>query len=108
LRSIVPRQPRSVLRWRGTGNAIDLSFPSRSLAFYLQGGEYDDVDLYVMINAYTEPLTFTICDGFYKPWVRVIDTSRPSPFDILEPGHEEQVIGSQRLVPAHSVTVLAQ
>jgi isoamylase len=99
---------REDVRWRGVGNAVDLSFPSRSLAFYLQGGEYDDVDLYVMINAYTEPLTFTICDGFYKPWFRVIDTSRPSPFDILEPGHEEQVVGSQRIVPAHSVTVLAQ
>ena len=99
---------RNDIRWRGVGNSVDFSFHSRSLAYYLQGGEYDDVDLYVMINAYTEPLTFTICDGFYKPWFRVIDTSQPSPFDILEPGHEEPVVGSQHVVPAHSVTVLAQ
>ncbi|HEY0793483.1 MAG TPA: hypothetical protein VGD78_20645, partial [Chthoniobacterales bacterium] len=96
------------VRWRGVHAAADLSFHSHSLAFYLRGNQSDDADLYVMINAYTEPLTFAICDGFYKPWFRVIDTSCPSPRDILEAGREEQVVGSQVSVAARSVVVLVQ
>ncbi|HEY0791082.1 MAG TPA: isoamylase, partial [Chthoniobacterales bacterium] len=49
---------RDDVRWRGVHAAADLSFHSHSLAFYLRGNQSDDADLYVMINAYTEPLTF--------------------------------------------------
>jgi isoamylase len=61
-----------------------------------------------MVNAYTEPLSFTIFDGLQKPWSRVVDTSFASPEDILEPGSEVPVVGSKYLVEPRSIVVLAQ
>ena len=68
----------------------------------------NDVDLYVMINAYAEPLRFTIFDGVHKPWFRVVDTGLASPHDICAPGGEAQIIGSTYLVQARSIVVLIQ
>jgi glycogen operon protein len=50
----------------------------------------DDNDFFIMFNAGTKPVTFKVCeplDG--KKWVRAVDTSIPSPRDILSPGSEE-------------------
>jgi isoamylase len=99
---------RDDIRWRGVGPSADLSYNSHSLAFYLKGGSLGDQDLYVMINAFTEPLLFTIVDGSYKPWYRVIDTSLNSPHDLCEPGQAQQVFGSQYTVGARSIVVLVQ
>jgi glycogen operon protein len=99
---------REEIRWRGVGPATDMSFPSRSLAYYLSGKSYQDLDLYVMINAYSEPLTFTIFDGLQKPWSRIVDTSFESPQDILPPGSEVTVVGSKYLVGPRSIVVLTQ
>ena len=99
---------REEIRWRGVGPATDMSFPSRSLAYYLSGKSYQDLDLYVMINAYFEPLTFTIFDGLQKPWSRIVDTSFESPQDILPPGSEVTVVGSKYLVGPRSIVVLTQ
>ncbi len=99
---------REDVRWRGTGPSVDLSYHSHSLAYYLRGVDCGDVDLYVMINAHSEPLTFTLCDGMQKPWFRVIDTHRPSPEDIVDAGQEVRVVGSQQVVAPHSVVVLVQ
>jgi glycogen operon protein len=78
------------------------------LAYYLSGKSYQDLDLYVMINAYSEPLTFTIFDGLQKPWSRIVDTSFESPQDILPPGSEVTVVGSKYLVGPRSIVVLTQ
>lgn len=86
----------------------DLSYHSQSLAYYLSGKSQQDDDLYVMINAYTEPLAFTIFDGLQKPWSRVVDTSCESPEDIFEPGNEVRVVGSKYLVEPRSIVVLIQ
>ena len=99
---------REDIRWRGVGPTTDLSYHSRSLAYYLSGKSQQDEDLYVMINAYTEPLSFTIFDGLQKPWNRVVDTSYESPQDILAPGSEVRVIGSKYLVAPSSIVVLTQ
>ena len=99
---------REDIRWRGVGPSADLSYQSRSLAYYLKAPNGSDADLYVMINAYTEALKFTIHDGLYKPWYRVIDTACASPDDILEPGSERQVFGSTYDVQPRSVVVLVQ
>jgi isoamylase len=99
---------RDDIRWRGVGASTDLSFNSHSLAYHLKGGSQGDQDLYVMVNAFTEPLTFTIFDGLYKPWYQVIDTGQESPKDILEPELEEQVFGTQHVVNARSIVVLVQ
>ncbi len=99
---------RDEIRWRGVGPTTDMSFPSRSLAYYLSGKSFQDLDLYVMINAYSEPLTFTIFDGLQKPWSRIVDTSFESPQDILPPGCEVTVVGSKYLVEPRSIVVLTQ
>jgi glycogen operon protein len=88
--------------------SVDLSYHSQTIAYYLNGKSQGDVDLYVMINAYTEPLRFTIFDGLHKPWFRVVDTSRSSPDDMRVPGDEVQIIGSTFIVQPRSVVVLMQ
>ena len=99
---------RDDVRWRGVSAAADLSYNSHSLAYYLKGGSLGDQDLYVMINAFTEPLVFTIVDGSYKPWYRVIDTAQNSPHDICEPGQEQQMLGVHYTVGPRSIVVLVQ
>jgi isoamylase len=99
---------RDEIRWRGVGPTTDLSYHSRSLAYFLNGHSQQDVDLYVMINAYTEPLSFTIFDGLQKPWSRIVDTSLASPEDICAPGREVSIIGSKYLVQPRSIVVLMQ
>ena len=99
---------REDIRWRGVEASIDLSYHSQTIAYYLNGKSQGDVDLYVMINAYTGPLRFTIFDGLHKPWFRVVDTSVASPHDINVPGDEMQIIGSTYLVQPRSIVVLMQ
>jgi isoamylase len=99
---------RDDVRWRGIGAAIDLSYNSHSLAYYLKGASWADQDLYVMINAFTEPLVFTVIDGLYKPWYRLIDTSQNSPNDICEPEQEQQMFGTQYTVAPRSIVLLVQ
>ena len=65
------------VRFFGTTGPADTTESSRSLAWQIG-------DLYVIANAHWEPLTFAIqADG---PWARVVDTSLPSPDDIVEAG----------------------
>ena len=51
---------RDDVRWYGVGGSTDLSHDSHSLAYCLRGASQGDCDIYVMINAYHEPLTFEI------------------------------------------------
>src|ERR1019366_8453730 len=59
-------------------------------AYYLDGKSQQDVDIYVMISAYWEPLRFTVEEqtGDRRAWKRAIDTSLESPLDIAEPRSE--------------------
>jgi glycogen operon protein len=92
--------------WHGVGPMPDLSYHSRSLAFLLRGASQGDRDLYVMINAYWEPLTFTIQSGRPERWSRVIDTSRASPGDILDPDIGAPLTSPTCIVQPRSVVVL--
>ncbi|HUS08466.1 MAG TPA: isoamylase [Bryobacteraceae bacterium] len=75
---------RGDIRWYGVGRDVDTSFSSHALAYSLHGGTEGDTDIYAMINAYWEPLDFTIQEGVAEDWQRVADTSLPSPHDIPE------------------------
>ncbi len=77
---------REDVSWYGTGPVVDLSPDSRSLAFCLHGASQADDDIYVMINAYWEQLQFCIQEGTPQDWVRIVDTSLPSPDDFAELG----------------------
>jgi isoamylase len=99
---------RQDVRWRGVEATTDLSYHSQSLAYYLNGKSQNDADLYVMINAFTEPLTFPIFDGQQRPWSRIVDTSFDSPNDICAPGSEVPIRGSKYVVQPRSIVVLTQ
>jgi glycogen operon protein len=99
---------REDVRWYGVGRNTDLSHDSRSVAYCLHGASQGDVDLYVMINAWQEPLPFEIQEGQPGDWRRAIDTARPSPDDI-HPLGEEAALDSMRYdVGPRSVVVLVR
>lgn len=89
--------------WYGTQGSPDLSLESRSLAFHLRGAPVGDGDLYVMINAWWQPLSFDLPAGL--PWARVVDTSLPRPRDIVAAGDAEPAAGPY-LLAGRSVAVL--
>jgi glycogen operon protein len=97
---------RDDVNWYGVGSGVDLSFDSHSLAYCLHGASQGDCDVYVMINAYHEPLDFEIQESPAGGWRRAIDTGLDSPLDIGEPGHEQPVPSLRYRVLPRSVVVL--
>jgi isoamylase len=84
------------VQWFGTTGPADTGEGSRSLAWRVD-------DLYVIANAYWEPLTFAI--QATGPWVRVVDTSLASPDDIVDPADAPAAPASYE-VAARSVVIL--
>ena len=99
---------RDDVRWYGVGRHADLSFNSRSLAFFLHGASQADSDLYVMINAYWGDLGFHVQEGTATEWRRVVDTSLESPFDFLQPGDERSLQSLHYAVAARSILILVR
>ena len=98
---------RDDIHWYGSnGREVDLSPESRHLAYFLSGAAVKDVDLYVMINLEEHDRTFEIQRARPTGWMRVIDTSRESGEDILEPGGEIVMTSSRYRVKARSIVVL--
>jgi len=89
---------RDDVRWFGARGLVDLGPEGRSLAFSLHGASQSDDDLYVMINAGTDDLAFTIQNVGTTPWKCAIDTADRH----LDP------IGSTCTVAARSVVVLTR
>jgi isoamylase len=96
---------RSDVRWYGINGSPDLSHYSHSLAFCLYGASQDDDDLYVMINAHWQRLSFSIQETSGQ-WSRVVDTSLSSPDDFLDV--TAPLKGSAYAVDARSVVVLVR
>lgn len=99
---------RDDVRWYGVGPSTDMARESRTLAYCLHGGSHHDVDLYVMINAWREPLTFEIQEGVAPDWCRAIDTARASPDDVRVLGDEVPLDSLRYVVGARSVVVLVR
>ncbi len=99
---------REDVHWYGTEGGVDLSPESHSLAYCLEGDSLGDRDLYVMINAYWEPLSFRIQEGSPGEWKRSIDTAGTSPLDIAELGGESKVTSDHYEVAVRSVVVLVR
>jgi isoamylase len=97
---------REDIRWYGTGWNPDLSDSSKHLAFCLHAGSVSDSNIYVMINAHPQELSFRIQEP--GPWLRVADTSLLSPNDICEPGNESRMEGQYYQVNSRSIVVLAR
>jgi glycogen operon protein len=97
---------REDVSWHGADGPVDFGHESRCFAYLLRGASVDDGDLYVMINGHWEDHSFTVAGGQTSDWRRVVDTARPSPEDIVEPGHEPALTATSYLVCARSVVVL--
>ncbi len=70
--------------------------------FATQGGE----QLYIIVNAYWEPLTFELPAPAHGKWRRVIDTSLATPDDYCEPSAAPAIGKNQYETMARSVVVL--
>jgi glycogen operon protein len=92
--------------WYGADGPVDFSHESRRLAYFLRGASVDNDDLYVMINGHWEDHDFTVLEGCPSEWWHVLDTARPTPEDIAEPGSESKLESASYLVRARSVVVL--
>jgi len=99
---------REDVRWYGVAGAPDLSFDSHSFAWYLDGASQLDADVYVMVNAFWQALTFVVQEGPAGGWSRVADTGRPSPDDFCEPGSEARLDTPRYVVGARSIVVLVR
>ena len=98
---------REDVRWYGVGPSVDLSFESRSVAYCLHGGSQDDCDLYVMINAYHEPLDFEIQESPAGGWGLAIDTGLgESPRHRRFEGGTSGGISRYRVLPRSVVVLL--
>jgi len=94
------------VKWFGPDGPVDMGGDSRALGYVLHGASMGDDDLCVLINGHWEDRPFALPVGRPSPWRRVVDTSRPSPDDILEPGREPNIEEASYLVRARSVVVL--
>ena len=72
----------------------------------LHGASQGDSDIYVMINAYWQPLEFQIQEGAPENWVRIVDTDLPSPNDFSECASPLQQ--SIYLVAPRSIVILVR
>ena len=99
---------REDIRWYGPTCAVDMSDESRALAWCLQGQSVEDDDIYVMVNASTDRITFGICEGIAGEWKRIVDTSLPAPQDICDAAEQCVISETSYIVPERSVVVLVR
>jgi glycogen operon protein len=99
---------REDVRWYGVAGAPDLSVDSHSFAWYLDGASQQDVDVYVMVNAFWQALTFVVQEGQPEHWRCVVDTGRASPDDVCELGSEPLLHDLRYAVGPRSVVVLVR
>ena len=97
---------REDVRWYGADGPVDFGPESRCLAYCLIGERFGEGDLYVMINAFWEPVLFRVQEGSAGEWKRVIDTILPSPEDIVETGSEELLATLDYKLAPRSICVL--
>ena len=105
-RSTFWNQPSPNLQWYGVGPNTDQSDSSHSLAYSLKGASVGDADIYVMINAYWDALSFTVQEGQASDWRVAVDTSGQSPNDVFAPGTEPAIASLTHTVRARSIVVL--
>ena len=99
---------RDDVSWHGVGPDTDMADHSHSLSYHLRGDSEDDDDLYVMINTWWEPLTFTVQDGSPQQWHRAIDTGAAPPDDIAEALIGERLRSMDVQVGPRSMVVLVR
>ncbi|MCC7155885.1 MAG: glycogen-debranching protein [Bryobacterales bacterium] len=99
---------REDVAWYGVSGGVDHSFESRCLAWRLRGENFRESDIYVMINGHWQPLVFEVQEGQANEWRRIVDTSRPSPDDIVDAEAAEPLSSAQYALSPRSVVVLTR
>lgn len=99
---------RDDVHWYGVGPSVDMSHGSHSFAYHLSGAPQGDDDLYVMVNAYWEPLEFIVQVGRASEWRRMVDTGQDSPDDIHEKDWGAPLTSLRYAAQARSVVVLVR
>ncbi|HOT91202.1 MAG TPA: glycogen debranching protein GlgX [Anaerolineae bacterium] len=96
------------ITWHGVQlHNPDWAYHSHSLAFELYHPDAHE-HLHVMLNAYWEPLTFTLpAPRESECWRRIIDTALPTPEDFCTPDMAPPVVADAYRVTPRSVVVLA-
>ena len=83
----------------------DLTQEGQTLAWCLRGASLGDEDVYVMVNASPNNISFRIQEGVASAWLRVADTGLPSPQDFVEPENRKPLTSPDYPVGARSVVV---
>jgi glycogen operon protein len=97
---------RATKAWHGVKvNQPDWGESSRSIAFSAELTK-ENMVIYLAMNAYWGPLEFELPPNAGGPWRRWIDTSRPSPHDIVEWQSAPPVTGNTYSVGPRSVVML--
>jgi glycogen operon protein len=78
---------------------------ARVLGFTLAGFDQNP-DIHVMMNMYWEALDMDVPAVAGRKWLRAVDTSLPSPYDIAEAGLELPCLGESYRVNPRSIVVL--
>ncbi len=100
------------ISWHGCrSNAPGWDNPaSRALAFTLGGfaqEDGEDMDVHVMLNMDWQDLAFDVPAVAGRKWFKVVDTSEPSPLDIVEEGQTlEKCVDGLCVVGNRSIVVL--
>ena len=97
---------RDDVRWYGPAGPVEMGPDSRQLGYCLHGASQNDRDLYVMINAGIQDVRFAIHECAAGGWRRVVDTSKPSPDDIVEEADAPAMAEDDYLVKGRSVVVM--
>jgi glycogen operon protein len=97
---------RDDICWHGSRMQIDQSPTSHEVAYFLKGRSQKDVDLYVMINSGSNDVTFGIPSEHAGAWRCVVDTSLPTPDDIVDQGSEPLLDSAEYVVKSRSIVVL--
>ncbi|MFQ8430506.1 glycogen debranching protein GlgX [Amaricoccus sp. W119] len=79
---------------------------SRVLAATFGAQDAAEIDLHVMFNMADHTIGFDLPTIPGREWRRILDTSLPSPNDIVSPGHEVRVAGQEYLVNGRSIVLL--
>jgi glycogen operon protein len=93
--------------WHGTElGAPGWNDPNAAALAFTLAGFGDDPDLHVILNMSHLDLEFELPVIGGRQWVRAVDTSQLSPYDIAEPGAETPVTQPRYPAGARSVAVL--
>ncbi len=95
--------------WHGTRlYHPDWNNNSHSLAYSMHDPDAGE-RLFVMLNAYWEPLVFELPDhGENEAWYPIVDTSLRSPNDFCQPGVAQPVHGKYKVAARSSVVLVAK